>query len=279
MSKRIAYCADGTWDTATSHTNVYKLFKALTVSATQMPFYDDGVGANGNPIIKLVGGAFGTGLWQKIKEGYSKIAHVYEAGDSVFIFGFSRGAYTARSLAGMIGAAGLPTANFSDDVVNTAFDAYRAGNTDLRQNRRRASHRNAESADALRIHVISPGRIFNQRTQVALLPDTERHEFTAAGSARSRVIGDHTESRAVQKLGNREHLVLRVAVPACQNHQGRAFTPKEAPVEHDAVVAPDLYLLRVQIRKCRETPVVAVISRVKRPLRSNPPDRADNRQR
>ncbi len=125
MSKRIAYCADGTWDTSTSHTNVYKLYKALTVSADQMPFYDDGVGASGNPIVKIAGGAFGTGLWEKIKDGYTKISQVYEAGDPVFIFGFSRGAYTARSLAGMIMACGLPTQDFSDDMVDTAFDAYR----------------------------------------------------------------------------------------------------------------------------------------------------------
>jgi len=125
MSKRIAFCADGTWDSSAKNTNVYKLFKSLTVSADQMPFYDDGVGADGDPIWKLVGGAFGTGLWQKIKEGYTKIAHVYEAGDPLFIFGFSRGAFTARSLAGMIAACGLPTKNFTDDLVQTAFDAYR----------------------------------------------------------------------------------------------------------------------------------------------------------
>ena len=125
MAKRIAYCADGTWDDSTKHTNVYKLYKSLVVSATQMPFYDDGVGADGNPISKILGGAFGTGLWQKIKDGYAKIAHVYEAGDSLFIFGFSRGAYTARSLAGMIAVCGLPTKNFTDDMVNTAFNAYR----------------------------------------------------------------------------------------------------------------------------------------------------------
>src|SRR5580704_11131661 len=125
MSKRIAYCADGTWDTSTSHTNVYKLYKALAVGADQMPFYDDGVGASGNPILKLVGGAFGTGLWQKIKDGYTKIAHVYEAGDQIFLFGFSRGAFTARSLAGMIAACGLPTQNFADGMVGTIFDAYR----------------------------------------------------------------------------------------------------------------------------------------------------------
>jgi uncharacterized protein (DUF2235 family) len=72
MSKRIAFCADGTWDSADKHTNVYKLYKALPVSADQMPFYDDGVGADGNPVWKLLGGAFGTGLWQKIKDGLRK---------------------------------------------------------------------------------------------------------------------------------------------------------------------------------------------------------------
>lgn len=125
MSKRIVFCADGTWDTTSSHTNVYRLYKALNVTAEQMPFYDDGVGADGDPITKLIGGAFGTGLWQKIKDGYSKIAHVYEAGDSVYLFGFSRGAYTARSLAGMIAASGLPTKNFTDNLVTVAFNAYR----------------------------------------------------------------------------------------------------------------------------------------------------------
>ncbi len=125
MSKRIAYCADGTWDTSSKHTNVYKLYKALTVSADQMPFYDDGVGSMGLPIERLAGGAFGTGLWQKIKDGYTRIAHVYEQDDPIYIFGFSRGAYTARSVAGMIAACGLPTKNFSNDLVDTAFKAYR----------------------------------------------------------------------------------------------------------------------------------------------------------
>ena len=50
---------------------------------------------------------------------------MYEDGDSLFLFGFSRGAYTARSLAGMIVACGLPTQNFADDMVDTVFDAYR----------------------------------------------------------------------------------------------------------------------------------------------------------
>ena len=125
MPKRIAFCSDGTWDDSTKHTNVYKIYKAMTVSADQVPLYDDGVGATDNPVWKIAGGAFGAGIWKKVAEGYAKIAHVYEQDDYVFLFGFSRGAYTARSIAGMIAACGLPTKNFSDDLVETAFRAYR----------------------------------------------------------------------------------------------------------------------------------------------------------
>jgi uncharacterized protein (DUF2235 family) len=125
MGKKIIFCADGTWDEPGKDTNVYKIYKALTTSADQVPYYDDGVGSDGILIQKLAGGAFGAGLFQKIKDGYTKIAHTYEKGDEVFIFGFSRGAYTARALAGMIAVSGLPTANFTDEVVDTAFEAYR----------------------------------------------------------------------------------------------------------------------------------------------------------
>jgi uncharacterized protein (DUF2235 family) len=83
------------------------------------------VGADGTPIEKILGGAFGEGLFQKIKDGYSKIAQVYEVGDRIFLFGFSRGAFTARSLGGMIAASGLPTKGFNDAFVETAFNAYR----------------------------------------------------------------------------------------------------------------------------------------------------------
>lgn len=132
MSKKIVLCADGTWDKTTNKTNVYRLYKALPTSADQVGFYDDGVGADGLPVDRLVGGAFGAGLFAKVKQGYTQIAHVYEEGDDLFLFGFSRGAYTARSVAGMIAACGLPTKNFDDSMVEKAFDAYR--NKDQRAN-------------------------------------------------------------------------------------------------------------------------------------------------
>ena len=128
MGKRILFGSDGTWDNSGKNSNVYKIYKAAQVAADQIPFYDDGVGSDGTPLDRLLGGAFGTGLFQKVRDGYSKIAQVYEKGDQIFIFGFSRGAYTARSIAGMIAICGLPTSNFSDQVVETAFQAYRDKN-------------------------------------------------------------------------------------------------------------------------------------------------------
>ncbi|MGB6691815.1 MAG: DUF2235 domain-containing protein [Terracidiphilus sp.] len=123
--KNIVFCTDGTWDTVANQTNVYRLYKACLTTATQVPYYDDGVGSDGTPIEKLLGGAFGEGLFQKITDAYSKIAQVYQAGDAIFLFGFSRGAYTARSIAGMIAVSGLPTKNFDNALVEAAFQAYR----------------------------------------------------------------------------------------------------------------------------------------------------------
>jgi uncharacterized protein (DUF2235 family) len=133
MPSRIVFCADGTWDGSPNNTNVYQMSKACVQSSDQVVFYDDGVGADGLPLERIIGGAFGFGLWSKIKQGYAQIAHVYEKDNSIFIFGFSRGAYTARSLAGMIAVCGLPLGGFDDDLVEKAFAAYRERDMNERQ--------------------------------------------------------------------------------------------------------------------------------------------------
>jgi uncharacterized protein (DUF2235 family) len=125
MTKRIVFCLDGTWQAPMNNTNVYRLYKALTVTSDQVTYYDDGVGADASGIERIVQGAFGEGLTQKILDAYTKIAHVYEPGDQIYLFGFSRGAYTARSLAGMIATCGLPTGAFADTCVTQVFAAYR----------------------------------------------------------------------------------------------------------------------------------------------------------
>lgn len=124
MSKNIVVCADGTWNKPAAHTNVDRLFNALpgepnTIHKTmeigsytyrlaeqQIAFYLEGVGARPSRS-DLLAGATGTGLHAKVLDGYILISRVYEPGDKIFLFGFSRGAYTARSLGALIAAAGL----------------------------------------------------------------------------------------------------------------------------------------------------------------------------
>ena len=125
MPKNIIVCTDGTWENASADTNVVKLSRMLISSAQQVVSYDDGVGADGTPLEKLAGGAFGDGMLQKVKNGYAQVAQVYEAGDQIFLFGFSRGAYAARSIAGMIAVCGLPSGSFDDHFLATVFTAYR----------------------------------------------------------------------------------------------------------------------------------------------------------
>jgi len=125
MSKRIVYCSDGTWQNAMSNTNVYRLYKAFLVNSDQVTIYDDGVGADATGFDRILEGAVGAGLVQKVQDAYTKIAHLYEPGDQIYLFGFSRGAYTARSLGGMIANCGLPSGTFTDDCVTQAYAAYR----------------------------------------------------------------------------------------------------------------------------------------------------------
>ncbi|HEX6995268.1 MAG TPA: DUF2235 domain-containing protein [Gammaproteobacteria bacterium] len=110
--RHLVLCFDGTWNTpdnGPAPTNVVKLLRALPSRAKgvcQIVFYDKGVGT-GNFTDKIVGGASGVGLTENIIDGYRFLGNNYAAGDEIYIFGFSRGAYTARSLAGLIALAGI----------------------------------------------------------------------------------------------------------------------------------------------------------------------------
>ena len=112
MMRRLIVCFDGTWntpDSGSNPTNVVKILRAIRNQAggvSQIVFYDKGVGT-GDAIDKLRGGALGAGLTANVVDGYRFLGNNYDPGDQIFIFGFSRGAYTARSLAGFIGLAGI----------------------------------------------------------------------------------------------------------------------------------------------------------------------------
>jgi uncharacterized protein (DUF2235 family) len=123
--KRLVVCCDGTWQKLTSAypTNVVKIAQAIKVRCSQdipqLIFYDEGIGTE-NPFAKILGGAFGKGIDQNIQDGYRFLCLNYEPGDEIYLFGFSRGAYTVRSLAGMIFNSGL----LPREKIRKAPEAY-----------------------------------------------------------------------------------------------------------------------------------------------------------
>jgi len=131
--KRLVVCCDGTWGSPVnaSVTNIEKIARAIRTDkpvdgVQQMVFYVGGVGSRGYLADRVLGGAWGYGLTTNVVEGYRVIAMNYDPGDEIFVFGFSRGAYTARSVAGMIASVGLlrPDALLRDGLAK-AEQAYR----------------------------------------------------------------------------------------------------------------------------------------------------------
>lgn len=124
-------CCDGTWnepdelrDGIGAPTNVAKLALGVETGGTsdQVLFYEPGVGTT--PDERVVGGAFGYGLSRNICDCYRFLALNFTPGDQLFLFGFSRGAYTARSLAGLIRNCGVLRPDHVDRV-DQAYAFYR----------------------------------------------------------------------------------------------------------------------------------------------------------
>jgi uncharacterized protein (DUF2235 family) len=117
MAKSIVVFSDGTGNSAIKGrgTNVFKMFESIDLNGhrtnpaltPQIAFYDDGVGTQNLRPLKIIAGATGLGLSRNVRQLYKEICRVYDPGDRIFLFGFSRGAFTVRSLAGLIGMMGL----------------------------------------------------------------------------------------------------------------------------------------------------------------------------
>jgi len=125
--KRIVVCSDGTWNDPHDEipTNVLRIARAVRPEdehgVQQIVFYDWGVGSYQH---KLRGGVSGLGIMKNIQDGYRFIVQNHDPGDEIFLFGFSRGAYTARALAGMLNKCGIlkrPNA----DRIDEAFAFYK----------------------------------------------------------------------------------------------------------------------------------------------------------
>lgn len=150
MSKRIIICSDGTWNTpdqkddgVISPTNVAKIAMAVAPfdgdGRRQLLYYDSGVGTNWYDRIR--GGISGVGISTNILEAYRFLMEQYEDGDDIFLFGFSRGAYTVRSLGGLLRNSGL----LHMDNLHKLDDSYR-----LYRRRDKESHPRAIESELFR---------------------------------------------------------------------------------------------------------------------------------
>jgi uncharacterized protein (DUF2235 family) len=132
--KRLILCCDGTWNTADQQkdgeacpSNVVRLAYRIAKRDGDIPqitFYDQGVGT-GNWVDRISGGAFGNGLEDNIHDAYRFLIANYEVGDEIHLFGFSRGAFTARSIGGMIRKCGILRRDHIDQYVQ-ALTMYRS---------------------------------------------------------------------------------------------------------------------------------------------------------
>jgi len=132
--KKLVVFFDGTWNSADQHsrdgklcpTNITKLFIVTLPhdlqQHEQIIQYVQGVGAK--RFERFIGGVFGYGISDNIKDGYKFLVSNYEDGDEIYIFGFSRGAYSARSLAGLIRNVGVLTRD-KLYLIDKAYDIYK----------------------------------------------------------------------------------------------------------------------------------------------------------
>lgn len=140
--KKLAIFCDGTWNdlSMAEPTNVVRLARSVadrardTARTQQVVYYDEGVGVAGNiswiidRATRIIGGALGRGLDRKVENAYRFLVLNYCPGDEIYVFGFSRGAYTARSLCGMIRKCGILRRAHLDHV-DAAMRLYRSKET------------------------------------------------------------------------------------------------------------------------------------------------------
>lgn len=128
--KRLALFSDGTGNSSAKaeKTNVWRLFEALDQATfDQLAKYDDGVGTSANKYLAALGGAFGYGLKRNVIDLYKFVCRNYDgdAGDKIYGFGFSRGAFTIRVVAALIATQGLVKGRSESELHAMALTAYR----------------------------------------------------------------------------------------------------------------------------------------------------------
>jgi uncharacterized protein (DUF2235 family) len=132
--KIIVLLADGTGNSAAKlfKTNVWRLYRALDLSdpppqgqVRQVAYYHDGVGTSRFKPLTILGGVFGVGLKRNVIDIYTFLCRNYNPGDRIFAYGFSRGAFTIRVLAGVVVAEGVLRCRTEEELKRYTADAYR----------------------------------------------------------------------------------------------------------------------------------------------------------
>ena len=174
MTKNIVVCCDGTNNQLNGDlTNVVRMFEVVVKDGRQAAFYDPGVGTMADPFAQgpirkrwsmIKGLAFGAGLDDNVHDAYRYLMSTYEEGDQVFLFGFSRGAFTIRVLAGMLYSVGLLHAG-AEHLVPYLWRTYRAIKT-LPEN---ASQSEKDAAQRHQYEVALIRRSFTRECPVAFL--------------------------------------------------------------------------------------------------------------
>lgn len=126
MPKTLVVGCDGTWNDPASETNIHWLTSEAVRDDRQLVYYDEGVGTAGDFDAKI-GGNFGVGLSENVRQAYGFIRDNYAPGDAIFLLGFSRGAFTVRSLAGFMQLVGRLD---SEELIGQAYVYYRVHEPD-----------------------------------------------------------------------------------------------------------------------------------------------------
>ena len=128
LMKRIVFCFDGTWNKLNEQTPTNVVLTAASIERTardgvaQIIHYDEGVGTG--RVEHLSGGMFGAGLVEHVRDAYRFLIFNYDPGDELFIFGFSRGAFSARSFVGFLRHVG-PLRRLHAGRIDEALELYR----------------------------------------------------------------------------------------------------------------------------------------------------------
>lgn len=227
QSRALVVLLDGTNNDKHDETNIWRMYNLALAKAVEgqpiIPFYDKGVGTN---FQKLTGNAFGSGISMNIRQAYRFLVEAYRPGDKIYLFGFSRGAFTARTLNGLLEFAGLAKLdtvkpNALDETpflwqwgnlhnkVSGLYSAYRYTNTgrstfDEELRIRLDKYKKAEGIESYPIKVEAIG-VFDTVPSLGFFldddPDNHRLELYASRGYHAMSLDEQRDSFRLQRFG------------------------------------------------------------------------------